>query len=91
MTEPEYTESCEECGTHLYQAGERAPLGEYLRVDDGSFHRIMLASGATLPASFDGHVALYRHAAAPCACQRHHFARQPAASLAASPANTTEG
>lgn len=79
MMEQEFTDSCEECGTRLYQAGERAPLGEYLRVDDGSFHRITLASGAALPASFDGHVALYRLAAAPCVCQRRHLGRHSAA------------
>lgn len=61
---------CEECGTKLYQAGERAPEGDYLRVDDGSFQRLQLPSGGLLPASFDGHVALYRAAAAPCACER---------------------
>ncbi|HEU5345043.1 MAG TPA: hypothetical protein VFX31_15090 [Ktedonobacterales bacterium] len=92
MTEPEFTDSCDECGTRLYQAGERAPEGEYLRVDDGSFHQITLARGVALPASFDGHIALYRLAAAPCACQRRHFARQPAAaSVAIAPSTDAEG
>lgn len=61
---------CEECGAHLYQAGERVPPGAYLRVDDGSFQTVRLSSEAALPASFDGHVALYRAAAAQCACER---------------------
>lgn len=63
-------EHCEECGTRLYQAGERVPAGTYLRVDDGSFQRLCLSSTGPLPASFDGHVALYRAAAAPCVCER---------------------
>ena len=61
---------CEECGTPLYQAGERVPAGAYLRVDDGSFHRVSLPAGGVLPASFDGHIAVYRAAAAHCACER---------------------
>lgn len=63
-------EQCEECGTRLYQAGERAQAGDYLRVDDGSFQRLHLPSDGQLPASFDGHVAMYRAAAAPCTCER---------------------
>lgn len=86
--EPVDTGSCEECGTRIYQAGERAPLGEYLRVDDGSFNRITLTAGAVLPASFDGHIALYRLAAAPCVCQRRHFGRLPAEATATASATT---
>ena len=63
-------ETCNECGDRLYQAGERVPAGAYLRVDDDSFHRVYLAVSGALPASFDGHVALYRTAAAPCVCAR---------------------
>ncbi len=59
---------CEECGTRLYHAGEHVPEGTYLRVDDGSFERVSSSDYDVLPASFDGHVALYRAAAAPCAC-----------------------
>lgn len=66
----EYFARCEECGTRVYQAGERVAGGTYLRVDDGSFQRLVVASDEPLPASFDGHVALYRLAAAPCACER---------------------
>lgn len=70
---------CEECGTQLFAAGERVPAGDYLRVDDGSFHHVDLSSGGVLPPSYDGHVALYRHAAAPCVCQqRQHNARHDA-------------
>ncbi len=61
---------CEECGTHLYQAGDRAPAGTYLRVDDGSFKRLSLMADGALPATFDGRVALYRAAADPCICER---------------------
>lgn len=64
---------CEECGTPLFQAGQRVPAGIYLRVDDGSFQRLRLVSSGILPASFDGHIALYRAAAAPCACERRHM------------------
>lgn len=70
----ERLEQCEECGTRLYQAGEPAPAGAYLRVDDGSFQPLSLPSSGMLPASFDGRVALYRAAAAPCACERRHHA-----------------
>lgn len=63
---------CEECGTRIYQAGEWVESGAYLRVDDGSFQALQLASRGALPASFDGHVALYRAAAASCACERRH-------------------
>lgn len=66
---------CDECGTRLYQAGELAPAGTYLRVDDGSFLRLSLSAGDALPASFDGRVALYRSAAAPCVCERRQRER----------------
>lgn len=72
---------CEECGTRLYQAGERAPAGDYLRVDDGSYQRFRLPTERILPASFDGHIAVYRAAAAPCACERRQGARVEGAAL----------
>lgn len=68
--EYERSECCEECGTQIYQAGERVAGGTYLRVDDGSFQRLVVAPDGILPASFDGHVARYRLAAAPCVCER---------------------
>ncbi|HEY8325284.1 MAG TPA: hypothetical protein VIG77_12380 [Ktedonobacterales bacterium] len=77
MTEPESTDHCEECGTRLYQAGEHAPSGAYLRVDDSSFQRVETSPDGALPASYDGHIALYRAAASPCACERCHFGRPP--------------
>lgn len=77
MTEPESTDHCEECGTRVYQAGEHAPSGAYLRVDDSSFQRVMTSPDGALPASYDGHIALYRSAASPCACERCHFGRPP--------------
>jgi hypothetical protein len=75
--EYERSERCEECGTHIYQAGERVAGGTYLRVDDGSFQRLVVAPDGILPASFDGHVARYRLAAASCVCERR--AREGAA------------
>ncbi|HEX8729649.1 MAG TPA: hypothetical protein VF739_13545 [Ktedonobacterales bacterium] len=77
MTEPEHVDRCEECGTRLYQAGEIAPSGAYLRVDNDSFQRVTTSPNGTLPASFDGHIALYRSAASPCHCERCHFGRLP--------------
>ncbi|SRR5690348_5503753 len=70
MMRDEQGEHCEECGTRLYRAGDQVPAGTYLRVDDGSFQRLSLPAAGSLPASFDGHVAQYRAAAAPCVCQR---------------------
>lgn len=64
-------DACDECGTVLFQAGDRVPVGTYLRVDDGSFLRVSLAAPGPLPASFDGHIARYSAAAAPCACTYH--------------------
>lgn len=66
-------DSCDECGTPIFQAGQFAPPGAYLRVDDDSFRQVEIATGEALPASYDGHIALYRAAATPCACQlRRH-------------------
>ena len=72
---------CDECETALYEAGEIVPAGNYVRVDDRSFRRVALARRGSLPPSFDGHIALYRSAAAPCACERRH-----AATIALAPA-----
>lgn len=68
MTENEHTSHCVECGTRMFQAGDHAPPGIYLRIDDDSFRRVEVAIGERLPVTFDGHVALYRAAAAPCVC-----------------------
>jgi len=63
---------CDECGTELYEAGEVVPAGDYTRVDDRSFRHVALIQRGPLPPSFDGHIALYRSAAAPCACEGRH-------------------
>lgn len=70
MIEPRRDGQCEECGVRTFQAGEHAPAGAYARIDDGSFQPVILATAGPLPASFDGHRALYRVAAATCACER---------------------
>lgn len=74
---------CEECGTRLYRAGDTAPAGNYVRVDDGSFHPLSLSSVGPLPASFDGRVARYRAAAAPCLCERRQTEADRSSSLIA--------
>ena len=55
--------SYDESGVPIYQAGDVVPAGSYARVDDGSYHLVLLAQDGPLPPSFDGHVALYRTAA----------------------------
>lgn len=59
---------CEECGAHVWQAGNIAPAGTYVRIDDQSYKLTVLAADGPLPATFDGHVARYRIAGATCAC-----------------------
>lgn len=61
---------CDECGTALYEAGEVVPAGAYMRVDDGMLRQIVLECAGPLPPSYDGHIAWYRAAAAPCRCDR---------------------
>lgn len=48
---------CEECQQELWKAGEIVPAGVYARVDDQSYHRVVLEQEGALPASFDGHTA----------------------------------
>jgi hypothetical protein len=74
-------QQCEECGTRLYRAGDQVPAGAYLRVDDGSFHRLDLSAAGPLPASFDGHIAQYRVASALCVCQCQHAEAERAVQL----------
>lgn len=65
---------CEECGMPLWQAGEVVPAGLYQRVDDEAHSVVTLEQAGPLPASLDGHVALYHAVAATytCpACGRH--------------------
>ncbi len=54
----------EEFGRPLWRAGESAPAGTYLRVDDRSYRVVVLEEPGTLPASCDGHVAWYCQAVA---------------------------
>ena len=44
----------------LYLAGHRAPAGRYRRVDVPDERVVELADAGVLPASLDGHVAVYR-------------------------------
>lgn len=71
--EPESVEEmqlrCEECQTPLWRAGEIVPAGTYVRVDDQSYRAVMMDREGPLPATFDGHIALYCTSA--CACREH--------------------
>ncbi len=58
---------CEECQMPLWKAGEVVPAGTYVRVDDRSYRAVILNQEGPLPATFDGHVALYCTSA--CACR----------------------
>ncbi len=58
---------CEECQMPLWRAGEVVPAGTYVRVDDRSYRAVLLDQVGPLPATFDGHVALY--CTAGCACR----------------------
>lgn len=63
---------CEECQTPLWRAGEVVPAGTYVRVDDRSYRAVILDQEGPLPATFDGHIALYCTSA--CACRDHAHA-----------------
>jgi hypothetical protein len=43
----------------VWKAGEIVPAGTYVRIDDLSYRTIILDHDGPLPATFDGHVALY--------------------------------
>lgn len=58
---------CEECQMPLWKAGEVVPAGTYVRVDDRSYRPVILDQEGPLPATFDGHIALYCTSA--CACR----------------------
>ena len=49
----------EEYQMYVWKAGEIVPAGTYVRIDDRSYRTITLNSLGPLPATFDGHVALY--------------------------------
>jgi hypothetical protein len=44
----------------IWKAGEIAPAGTYVRIDEPSYRVILLECEGPLPATFDGHVAFYR-------------------------------
>ena len=59
---------CEECGTRLWRAGEIAPAGRYVRLDDPFSQVITLDQPGPLPGAFDGHRTLYHQAGFLCPC-----------------------
>jgi hypothetical protein len=63
------TMRCEECDAPLWCAGDEAPPGVYVHVDMPAEHPVILHASERLPASFDGHIAIYR--ASGCACVGH--------------------
>ena len=69
---------CEECHVPLWRAGEVVSAGVYVRVDDRSYRGITLEHEGPLPATFDGHIALYCISA----CQCREQAKQPQTSCA---------
>jgi hypothetical protein len=57
---------CEECQMPLWKAGQVVPAGTYVRVDDRSYRTLILNQEGPLPATFDGHIALYCISACTC-------------------------
>lgn len=66
MWQEEIAMYCEECQMRLWKAGEVAPAGVYVRVDDQSYRTVVLESEGYLPATYDGCVALYCVSACRC-------------------------
>jgi hypothetical protein len=58
---------CEECQQKLWKAGDIVAAGAYARVDDRSYHVVILEQAGPLPATFDGHTALYCPSTCQCA------------------------
>jgi hypothetical protein len=50
----------DEYQANIWHAGEFVSAGTYVRVDDRSHHVVTLDQEGLLPATFDGHVAMYR-------------------------------
>ena len=50
----------EEFQIAIWKAGEIAPAGIYVRIDEPSSRIVTLECEGPLPATFDGHVAYYR-------------------------------
>src|SRR6185503_6393205 len=69
MNDQEYAMKCEECEQEMWKAGDRVPAGAYARVDDQSYHLVVLEQEGVLPASFDGHTAWYCDSS--CRCMTH--------------------
>lgn len=65
---------CEECQQDLWQAGEIVAAGTYTRVDDHSYRVVILEQEGPLPATFDGHIAIYCSSA--CRCAMHARTRE---------------
>ena len=57
----------DEARVRVWQAGEIAPAGVYVRIDNRSYQRVHLPQEGPIPASFDGKRALYRAAPVPYA------------------------
>lgn len=71
---------CEECQMPLWKAGEVAPAGTYVRVDDHSYRAVTLKQGEPLPATFDGCIALY--CASACRCMQQANQQEALSALA---------
>lgn len=69
--------NAEEHGVHVWRAGDIVPAGTYLRVDNNSFRTIVLTQEGRLPASYDGHVALYCRSPAVCLMNQQLDQNQP--------------
>ena len=65
---------CEECQMRLWKAGELAPAGVYVRVDDRSYRAVVLEHEGYLPPTYDARVALYSVSA--CRCQEREAQEQ---------------
>lgn len=58
---------CDECQQELWKAGDIAPAGAYARFDDHSYRVVIMTQAGPLPATFDGHSALYCPSTCRCA------------------------
>lgn len=70
---------CEECQQELWKAGGTVPAGAYARADDGSYRVVILEQARPLPASLDGHTALYCSSTCRCAARVRLFQENNAA------------
>ena len=72
---------CEECRQELWKAGDSAPAGTYVRVDDLSYRSVTLKQAGPLPTTFDGHTAFYALSGCRCASGEN----KPASSVSFDP------